>query len=124
MRGRFSLWCALLVVALTAVPAAAQTQTGSVESWSAPRTSWGDPDLQGIWSFATITPLERPSRFAGRDVLTEEEVAAANADSETRASSDRRSQLTPETDVALAYNQFLVGSRAVDRTDLAHRRSA
>ena len=81
-------------------------QTPAPASWTAPLTPWGDPDLQGIWSFATITPLERPSRFAGRDVLTLEEVAAANADSETRASSARRSELTAETDLALAYNQF------------------
>ncbi|MEX0619076.1 MAG: hypothetical protein WD180_08985, partial [Pseudohongiellaceae bacterium] len=39
-------------------------------------TSWGDPDLQGIWDRRTITPLERPPQFAGQAYLTEEEVAA------------------------------------------------
>src|SRR5216683_1728152 len=37
------------------------------------RTAWGEPDLQGIWDFATITPLERPKELAGKEVLTEEE---------------------------------------------------
>ena len=69
------------------------------------RTAWGDPDLQGIWSFATITPLERPAELAGREFLTDEEVAQRNQDSATRASSERRAELTPERDLALAYNQ-------------------
>lgn len=41
-----------------------------------PRTSWGDPDLQAVWNYATLTPLERPAALAGKEVLTEEEAAA------------------------------------------------
>jgi len=40
------------------------------------RTSWGDPDLQGTWDFTTITALERPAQFAGREFLTESEAVA------------------------------------------------
>jgi hypothetical protein len=40
------------------------------------RTPWGDPDLQGTWDFTTITALERPAAFAGREFLTESEAAA------------------------------------------------
>jgi len=39
------------------------------------RTPWGHPDLQGVWDFRTITPLERPAELAGKAVLTEEEAA-------------------------------------------------
>jgi len=39
------------------------------------RTPWGDPDLQGIWSNQTPTPLERPDGLAGKQTLTEEEAA-------------------------------------------------
>jgi hypothetical protein len=39
------------------------------------RTPWGDPDLEGIWTGSTITPLERPARLAGRKNLTEAEAA-------------------------------------------------
>ena len=49
------------------------------ETWTAPRTPWGEPDLQGVWRRESATPLERPSRFEGREFLTEEEVAAAQA---------------------------------------------
>ena len=34
-----------------------------------PKTPWGEPDLQGIWSGETLTPLERPARFADKPVL-------------------------------------------------------
>jgi hypothetical protein len=40
------------------------------------RTAWGEPDLQGTWDFTTITALERPAQFAGREFLTEREAAA------------------------------------------------
>src|SRR6266567_3116278 len=48
----------------------ATTKTGAL-----PRTPWGEPDLQGIWDFATITPLERPSELAGKEFLTDQEAA-------------------------------------------------
>ena len=91
------------VLVLAPLPATGQAVA---EQWTPPRTPNGQPDLQGIWSFATITPLERPSQYAGREVLTDEEVAQENQNSATRASSDRRTTLTPDQDVALAYNQF------------------
>ncbi len=57
---------AVVVVSLLAAPVAAQ---------SAARTAWGDPDVQGIWDFRTITPLERPEEFGDQAFLTEEEAA-------------------------------------------------
>jgi len=57
-------------VALLALPLALGA------AWSPPRTPWGDPDLQGVWNYATMTPLERPRDFASRAVLTAEEAAA------------------------------------------------
>ena len=39
------------------------------------RTPWGDPDLQGVWDFRTITPLQRPEDEAEQVFLTEEEAA-------------------------------------------------
>ena len=53
----------------------AQSPAGEAPG-AAPRTSWGDPDLQGIWVGSTLTPLERPPQFEGRELLTTEEVAA------------------------------------------------
>ena len=60
-------------VALAAVSLGAQAQTGLAGKWTAPRTPDGHPDLQGIWTTQTYTPLERPQRYAGQEFLTEEE---------------------------------------------------
>src|SRR2546426_7331599 len=52
---------------------AAQSNEGT---WKVPRTAWGAPDLTGIWGLGYVfTPLERTKEFAGREFLTEEEVA-------------------------------------------------
>ncbi len=60
--------------------------------WTAPRTAWGAPDLQGLWTSATLTPLERPERQAERSTLTDEEAAAIEAESAaSRAASDGKS---------------------------------
>ena len=39
-------------------------------AWKAPTTPGGAPDLQGIWTYATMTPLERPRELAGMPVLS------------------------------------------------------
>ena len=44
------------------------------------RTPDGQPDLQGVWTFATATPLERPKEFADKAFLTEKEVADFETD--------------------------------------------
>ncbi len=61
--------------------ATAQTRSGDASvKWSGPRTSFGHPDLQGVWDFASITPFERPERFEGREFMTAEESAAFERD--------------------------------------------
>jgi hypothetical protein len=46
---------------------------------SLPRTAFGQPDMQGVWSFSTLTPLERPAQLAGKEFVTEKEAAALAA---------------------------------------------
>ena len=60
-------------VVLTAVSLGARAQTPSADKWKLPRTPDGHPDLQGIWTTRTYTPLERPARYAGKEFLTEDE---------------------------------------------------
>jgi hypothetical protein len=90
---------AVLIVSPALVPVAGQSP--AARKWSTPRTAWGEPDLQGKWSYATITPLERPGDLAGREVLSDQEVAAADEDA--RTSADRRDG-SPEADLERAYN--------------------
>jgi hypothetical protein len=98
----------IVVVSQARVPVAGQSPAAgktpaAAKKWSPLRTAWGEPDLQGIWSYATITPLERPENQAGKEVLSDEEVAAA--DKEARTGADRRDG-SPEADLARAYNAF------------------
>lgn len=51
------------------------TASAQVSNANSPRTSWGQPDLQGVWDFRTITPLQRPEALLDREFLTEEEAA-------------------------------------------------
>ena len=64
------------LVAATAIPAIVQGSAASqAEDWTTPRTPWGDPDLQGIWTNESIaTPRQRPARFGEREVLNAEEI--------------------------------------------------
>jgi hypothetical protein len=45
-------------------------------TWKTPRTEHGQPDLQGFWTNATISPLERDPKFGDRLVLSREEALA------------------------------------------------
>jgi hypothetical protein len=47
--------------------------------WAPTRTPWGDPDLQGVWDYRTITPLERPQNVGGREFLTDAEATQLEA---------------------------------------------
>jgi hypothetical protein len=97
--------CALAAMAAAALmwpPAAAQTAR---KSGTPPRTAWGQPDLQGIWSNATLTPVERPKELAGKEFLTEPEAAAFRKQVLERNNMDRRDG-GGDADVSRAYNDF------------------
>jgi len=70
-----------------------------------PRAADGRPDLQGVWSFATLTPLERPRELADKAVLTAEEAAAFERVQLERQNKDQRSGQARQ-DVEGAYNNF------------------
>lgn len=63
------MWFAIGGMALMPALAAAQESTIS-------RTAWGDPDLQSVWDYRTVTPLQRPEDQLDKEFLSEEEAAS------------------------------------------------
>jgi hypothetical protein len=64
--------------------------TATAGARTLPRTKEGRPDLQGVWNYSTITPLERPAELAGKAFLTEAEAAAL-----AKREADHRSRANP-----------------------------
>ena len=85
------------------------------------RTTWGDPDLQGIWTTNYDTPLERPARYADREFFTKEERAAIDSErARLLGLYRRRSARGTEQDVGGAYDAtiFLTHKHLGPRTSL------
>ena len=99
-----------LLAAILFLASATVLAQSPVKTYTPPKTAWGDPDLQGIFTNATITPFERPPEFAGKEFLTEKEVAELEA----RAAKNRVDQPPREGDPG-TYNQFWFdrGTKAV-----------
>jgi hypothetical protein len=78
------------------------TQAFGFSQTGRPSTS---PDLQGIWTNATVTPLERPKQFEGKEFLTKAEAAEFEKQAVYEANGDRRDG-PADADVGRAYNEF------------------
>src|SRR6187401_105897 len=115
MRGHLG-WLAvsvpLVAVALggsASVGAQPQANAGTSRPWTVPRTPDGRPDLQGVWTNATLTPLERPHALADKPFFTEEEARNLEAQAAGRqAAADdpkARAQALERGDIG-SYNQF------------------
>ncbi len=94
-----AVFTVVVVIGLSATPAAAQT---------APRTAWGQPDLQGVWDFRTITPMQRPEDLADHQFFTEEETANIEQEAADRDARlwEQGAQRTEVGGNVGAYNNF------------------
>ena len=98
----------VIIASLIASPLLAQ------DTYIAPRTEWGAPDLQGVWNFSSNVPLQRPTQFGDREFMTDDEVtqlrtrlAAADA-----ASDQAVPGIESETNPG-GYNDFWVESAGI-----------
>lgn len=67
----------LLTVVMAALAGVQVAQ--AQDNYTAPRTEWGQPDLQGVWNFASNIPMQRPAQYGDRQFLTAEEAAEIDA---------------------------------------------
>src|SRR5262245_20621076 len=90
---------------------AANSSAGAGRVGKLERTPWGEPDIQGIWGVGYIfTPLERPKELAGKEFLTDAEIATLEKEHAARTSGDGtagrpRGERGSVADVEGAYNQ-------------------
>jgi len=95
---------AIVLLSVMALPVAAQAPkptTAATKAWTAPKTSWGDPDLQGIYTSDDYIGLgmNRAQQYGTRQYFTEEEIAAREKTIQTTAERDAVEFATPGANV-------------------------
>ena len=100
-------------------------QEGPTPSVKAPasaqvlKTPWGEPDLQGIWTDESDTPLQRPAKYANQEFFTEAQRAELDKERSELLGGNKREERGSESDVAGAYNGvFLSVKHTGARTSL------
>ena len=108
--------CVVSSVVLLLLPRGGMAQ--SAVTGAIPRTLTGQPDLQGVWDYRSLTPLERPAELGAQEFRSDEERAAFVSETLERRNNDGRREGVD--DVTGAYNDFWLdyGSRASNRTSL------
>ena len=115
----------IAILLLATVPLVGQSATTSTKSadvgkkaaaaepWTHPKTPWGDPDLQGTYTFATRTRMERPDNFGAKQVLTQAELAELEGqDAQATANEDR----SVDPGSVGSYNRFWASNERGRRT--------
>src|SRR6266436_9802560 len=123
-----------LVIAVVLLIASMIPAAQAQNKWTPPRTTDGQPDLQGVWANNNATPVERPAALAGKPLLTDAEVAALKAKAGELFSGDGDAAFGDDVFTAIVsgagkfvssdagtgnYNQFWIAGRDFDnRTSL------
>ena len=100
---------AAVIAVVTLLSVAGQAQSGL-------KTSWGEPDLQGIWDTTPFQiPLQRPAKFLNREFFTDAEIAELDKIRTGMPGNETRSVKGTEQDVAGAYNVVFTSRRPTGR---------
>ena len=119
MRDRFSFSITMPAIALVVGAVSAVSVTGLSAQAPALKTAWGEPDLQGIWTDESDTPLQRSPKFANQETFTEAQRAELDRERSALMRRDKRVERGTELDVAGAYNAvFTSQKRTGERTSL------
>jgi len=112
---------AAAIAAAAAIMSAGITRTSAQAPppSSALKTPWGEPDLQGIWTDESDTPLQRPAKYAAQEFFTAAQRAELDEARAAVLGRDRRAERGTENDVASGYNSaFWSWKRIGARTSL------
>jgi len=104
----------IVAVALLSPLDLAAGREASSKSSRIPRTSWGHPDLQGVWDFSTNTPLQRPAELKDKTQLTDAE--AAQQLERALAQRDRQDNTKTRAGDTGTYNRFWTDAPRVTST--------
>jgi len=122
VRERFSgsmMTVAIAAAAAIVVAAITRTSAQTPAPVSALKTSWGEPDLQGVWTDESDTPLQRPAKYAAQEFFTAAQRAELDEARAAALGRDRRAERGTENDVASGYNSaFWSWKRIGARTSL------
>ena len=120
---RESLAGSMMKIAITMAAAMFPVSKTPAQTPAAPaaalQTPWGEPDLQGIWTDETDTPLQRPARYANQEFFTATQRAELDGARAAVLGRDARAARGTEDDVASGYNSaFWSWKRIGARTSL------
>jgi hypothetical protein len=128
IRGKKSIGASVMLVSVlallrpTEMTAQSEAPTATVKSSAAApvlKTPWGEPDLQGIWTDESDTPLQRPGRYANQEIFTEAQRQQLDRERSALLRRDKRVERGTELDVAGAYNAvFMSMKRTGARTSM------
>src|SRR5262245_4067216 len=99
-------------LAMTSPPASAQNASSTADQSAAPRRADGRPDLQGVWDFRSVTPLQRPEELRDKVWLTAEEAAVLE---QQAVKADAAEVFPAPAGTTGSYNNFWMDSKANTR---------
>ena len=102
----------LLFLSLSLISIGVTAKAGA--DYDTPKNAWGDPDLSGVWNFASNTPMQRPEKWGDQEFLTSEQLqeeitrqrASARAADERAAKAVDLDADLPTGPQVLGYNDF------------------
>jgi hypothetical protein len=99
--------------AVTSIPIGSTRAQAPAVTEHALKTPWGEPDLQGIWTDETDTPLQRSAKYATQEFFTASQRAELDATRAALFDEDRRLERRTERDVAGAYNSVFLSVKHI-----------
>jgi hypothetical protein len=108
------------ILSLSITPTSAQAPAAALKaaapaSATALKTAWGEPDLQGIWTDESDTPLQRPAKYANQEYFTDAQRAELDKERAALQSRDKRVERGTELDVAGAYSAVFMSFKHTGR---------